>query len=104
MTLVTVTGTTQTPTIDQSKAYFLCTNAAGCAVTIPTNAAVAYPLLTLLTYEQNNTGALTFTGASGVTINAPSTHLKATVDRYSVVQLCKVGTDVWTLYGNLDPV
>lgn len=100
--IVAGTGTTLGPTLAQAESYFLCTNAAGCAVTIPTNAAQAFPVGTHLTFEQGAAGALTFAGAGGVTIHVAATHLAATVDQYAVVQLLKVAADTWTLFGNLE--
>lgn len=100
--IVVVTGTTLVPVLSQAESYFRCTNAAGCAVTIPTNASQAFPVGSHLTFEQAAAGALTFTGAGGVTIQVAATHLAATVDQYAVVQLTKVGADIWSIYGNLE--
>lgn len=100
--IVTVSGTTVTPALGQASSYFRCTNAAGCAVTIPTNASVAFPVGTTLTFAQAAAGAVTFAGAGGVTINVATTHLARTVDQHAVVQLIQVAADSWTIFGNLE--
>lgn len=100
-TIISVSDAAHAPSLAQAGAWFRCTNGGGCAVSIPTNATVAFPVGTMLTYEQAAAGALTF-GGSGVTINVAATHLKATVDQHAVVQLVKVATDTWTIFGNLE--
>jgi hypothetical protein len=104
-TVETVSATTQTPAVGTDGRYFRCTNAAGCAVTIPANATQAFPVGTMLTYEQVDTdSAVTFTAAGGVTLNNPAAYQASTAEQFAVVQACKVGTDEWTLYGHLLPV
>ncbi|WP_211847437.1 hypothetical protein [Neoroseomonas eburnea] len=100
--VVTVSGTTHAPALAQGGAYFRCTNAAGCAVTIPAGEDVAFPIGTMLAYEQAGVGPLTFAGDSGVAINVAATHLAATVDQHAVVQLVLVAADTWTICGNLE--
>lgn len=65
------TGTAYTLVLtDQSKLVTL-TNAAAIAVTIPTNATVAFPIGTQIDFSQDGAGKVTFSGA-GVTINSLS--------------------------------
>jgi hypothetical protein len=103
-TIEDVTGTTQTPATGTDGRYFRCTNAAGCAVTIPTNAAQPFPTGTMLTYQQNGAVAVTFAAAGGVTLRVPAAYLAATAELYAVVQVVKVATNEWVIYGHLDPV
>lgn len=101
--VVTVSGTTQTPTTVQAGSYFVCTNASGCTVTVPTNAAQPFPIGTTLTYEQNHaTGEVDINPDTGVTLNVAASRLSNTAEQYAVAQLIKVGTDAWTLFGNLE--
>jgi hypothetical protein len=83
---------------DQSKLVTL-TNASAIAVTIPTNASVAFPIGTQIDLSQDGAGKVTFSGA-GVTINSLSS-LKSIWGQYVWVTLIKKATDTWNLYGNL---
>lgn len=68
-------------------------------ITVPTNASVAFPIGTELSFEQSGTGQLTVVAASGVIINTFSTNL--TKGQFATASLKKTGTDTWTLTGNL---
>lgn len=100
-TMETVSGTTQTPAVGVAGRYFICTNAAGCAVTIPANATQAFPVGTMLTYQQDGAAAVTFTAAGGVTLRVPAAYQASTAEQYAVVQVAKTATNTWTLYGHL---
>jgi hypothetical protein len=100
-TVETVSGTTQTPATGTDGRYFVCTNASGCAVTIPPNSDQAFPIGTMLTYQQDNSAAVTFTAGSGVTLRVPAAYEAETAEQYAVVQVCKTATNTWTLYGHL---
>jgi hypothetical protein len=100
-TVETVSGTTQTPATGTDGRYFVCTNAAGCAVTIPPNSAQAFPVGTMLTYQQDGAAAVTFTAGSGVTLRVPASYQASSAEQYAVVQVCKAATNTWTLYGHL---
>jgi hypothetical protein len=52
---------------------------------------------------QMGTGAVTVTGASGVTIRYPSAFTNVLNGQYSVGGLKRVGTNEWLLFGNLVP-
>lgn len=100
-TVETVSASTQTPAIGTDGRYFICTNASGCAVTIPTNEAQAFPIGTMLTYQQNDNDSVTFTPDGGVTLRTPAAYLAETAEQYAVVQLVKVATNEWVIYGHL---
>jgi hypothetical protein len=100
-TVETVSGTTQTPAVGTDGRYFLCTNASGCAVTVPPNSSEAFPVGTMLTYQQDNAAAVTFTAGSGVTLRVPAAYQASTAEQYAVVQIAKTATNTWTLYGHL---
>ena len=68
-------------------------------ITVPTNAAVAFPLGTQITFIQVNTGQLTIAGDTGVTVNGtPGLKLRA---QWSGAVLIKRATDTWVLIGDL---
>ena len=100
----TFTGTTDTPSLDDNNGYIRGSNAAAITVTIPPNSSVAFPLGTSLTYRQAAAGQLEISPGSGVTLNAPasaSSPLK-TKQEGSTVQLVKVATDEWDIFGDLE--
>ena len=69
-------------------------------VTVPTNAAVAFPLGSIITVLQTGSGATSFIEASGVTIRSKNSY-KVMNTQYSGAQLIKLETDVWVLVGDL---
>jgi hypothetical protein len=103
LTIFTVAGATHTAVLTQANGHFRCTAAGGCAVTIPANDVVAFPVGTMLTYEQAGAAAVAFAGGVGVTLRVPATYTAATAEQYGVVQALKVATNEWVIYGHLDP-
>jgi hypothetical protein len=93
----TQSGTTYTLVLGDAGDYIQTTSTTAVTITVPTQASVTWAADTEIYFEQNNTGQITFVGASGVTINSSET-LK-TFARYSVVALKRVASDVWTLTG-----
>ena len=69
-------------------------------ITIPTNAGVAFPPNTEIEFVQFGNGALTFSGANGVSIYSLDGAL-TTAGKYAVVCLKKIYSDVWLLSGAL---
>lgn len=69
-------------------------------ITIPTNAGVAFPPNTEIEFVQFGNGALTFSGANGVSIYSLDGAL-TTAGKYAVACLKKIYTDVWLLSGAL---
>ena len=68
-------------------------------LTIPLNAAVAFPVGTSIDILQTNTGQVTIAGDAGVTVNAtPGLKLRT---RWSSCTLFKRATDTWVVYGDL---
>jgi hypothetical protein len=68
-------------------------------LTVPLNSTVAFPTGTKITIIRTNTGAVSVSGASGVTINStPGLNLRA---QWSAATLLKRGTNSWLLMGDL---
>lgn len=68
-------------------------------LTIPTNASVAFPVGSVVSVYNRNTGSVTIAGAAGVTANAtPGLKLR---DQWSVASAIKTGTDEWLITGDL---
>lgn len=63
--------------------------------TIPTDASVAYDVGTELAVRQTGTAAVTFVGASGVTVNSPNGAATTAVGDWRMA--VKVGTDEWDI-------
>ena len=93
----TQSGTTYTLVLGDAGDYIQTTSTTAVTITVPTQVSVTWAADTEIYFEQNNTGQITFVGASGVTINSSET-LK-TFARYSVVALKRVAENVWTLTG-----
>jgi hypothetical protein len=75
------------------------TNASPIAVTIPTNAVVAFPVGTRTDLIQGGAGKVTFSGA-GVTIKSKSSNKSIGAQNVGV-SLIKEATDTWYLIGDL---
>jgi hypothetical protein len=67
--------------------------------TIPTNAALAWPIGASMDILQTNTGEVTIAASGGVTLNrTPGNKLRT---QWSSATILKRGTDSWILYGDL---
>jgi hypothetical protein len=93
------TGTTYTLVLADAGKYVTLSNAAAIALTIPTNASVAFPIGTTIAFEQAGAGVVTVSGA-GVTINSNGSLLSSN-GQYASFAIIKTATDIWTLSGNL---
>ena len=73
--------------------------ASGNALTVPSNANVAFPVGTTLTVLQTGAGQTTLTPQAGVTINGtPGLKLRTT---WSSATLIKRATDTWVALGDM---
>jgi len=97
--VVAVTGTTFTPVTIW--AYHRCSNAAGCAVTLPTNAAAPFPIGSEFHFRQGGAAAVSIAGDTGVTVNLPAGANAETAALGAVLTAKKVATDEWDIFGLL---
>ena len=67
-------------------------------LTVPTNASVAFPIGTVINVYRAGAGAVTISGAIGVTVR----NAGVISDQFVEVSLRKRGTDEWVLSGNVD--
>ena len=65
-------------------------------ITVPTNTSVAFPTNTIIYIANINTGAVTISGASGVTVNAQGS-LRVLNGQFSTALLMKTDTNTWLL-------
>ena len=63
-----------------------------CAVTVPLNSSVAFPIGTTIMIHQMDTFAVSVTAAGGVTLQGSHT---ATTAQYDLIGLKKIATDTW---------
>jgi len=89
--------TTRTLGLGDEASYIRFTNAGAITVTVPTNAATAFPIGTQVHLRQAAAGQITVSGTP--TINAPDT--AKTRKQHASVTLIKVATDEWDLMGDL---
>ena len=98
LTLNAQTGTTYTFVLTDSAKFVTLSNGAAIALSIPTNASVAFPTGTQVNIVQLGAGQVTVGGA-GVTIRSQGTKLKLN-GQYSAATCIKIGTNEWVLVGN----
>jgi len=76
------------------------TNTGVATLTIPTNAAVVFPVGTEILVTRYGSGAVTIAGASGVTLHSMG-EARGIAERYVTVLLKKEAADEWSLWGYL---
>jgi hypothetical protein len=94
-------NTTHTITDQDLGAVWNCTNAAGCAITIPNDTTYSAPIDTEVSFRQGTiAGVLTFAGAGGVTFDVgifqPQTQFKG-----AIVTVKKIAANSWWGWGYL---
>jgi len=99
-TLNNQTGTTYTLVLTDAGKFITFTNAAAVTVTVPTNAAVAFPIGTQIGFQQGGAGQVTFSGAVPPTLKSAD-DAYTTVKLYSVGALIKIASDVWAVAGDM---
>lgn len=95
----TQTGTAYTLALTDASDVVEVNNAGANTVTIPTNAAVAFPVGTIIGVTQLGAGATTVTGDTGVTVNGVSAGGAAIDAQYKGVSIYKRATDTWVMQG-----
>ena len=98
------TGTTYTfVAADANNTLVTISNASAIALTIPTNASVAFPVGTVLNWAAIGAGQITCSGASGVTITsvgATATTPKTRV-QYSAASAIQTSANNWLVLGDI---
>lgn len=100
--VVNTSSTAFDPVLTDAGSYTRCTSSSPVTVTIPTNASVAFPIGTSLKYRQTNTGPITVIGAGLVVINAIQGYLPTTATIGAVIEVIKIDTDEWDVFGFLE--
>ena len=95
------TGTTYTPVLtDQYQVLITRSNTSASTLTIPTNASVAFPVGTVITVLNKGTGAVTISGAGGVTVlSAGATAASPVLNQYKSCALIQTSANNWYVVG-----
>ena len=98
----TVTASTFAPALTDSGLWVPVDNAAGCTVLLPLVSEVPFPVRTTMMFDQVGAGPVIFAEETdGPQLLYPSTAAPETAERYAVVGVKMVATDVWRLFGDL---
>jgi hypothetical protein len=95
------TGTTYSLVVADAGKVIRQSNAAAITTTVPANATQPFAVGDTVSIRQVAAGAVTLTGAGGVTINTPAASLAKTGRQGATIMLHKVATDEWDLTGDL---
>jgi hypothetical protein len=97
--IITVTESATLALENAGKFHNVASNNA-ITITIPTNSSVAFPIGTEMEFCRNGGGAVTFVGASGVTVSSIDSQ-KSISDIFGCAALKKLAADTWILTGSL---
>jgi len=100
----TQTGTAYTFALTDAEDIVEMNNAAANVATIPTNAAVAFPIGTVISLTMLGAGITSLTADTGVTLNGVSAGSGAMISQYDGVSLYKRLTDTWIVQGSIGAV
>lgn len=92
---------TKTLALSDANKMFKCSHTSNQTLTIPTNATVAFSIGTMITFLLTSTNAVTFSGASGVTLTSIDS-LVELATQYGMASLIKTDTNTWQLVGALE--
>jgi hypothetical protein len=98
------TGTTYTfIAADQNNVLVTLSNASAIALTIPTNATVAFPVGTVLNWAQIGAGQVTCSGAGGVTVTSVGATAATPKTRvqYSGASAIQTSANNWLVLGDI---
>lgn len=101
MSVLDISTTTRTLVASDAGKRIRSGNVAGCTVTIPTNAAVPFPIGTVIEFMQNSAGNVILDPDTGVTLNHRASVTPNTSEEFAVCRIVKEATNVWTADGDL---
>ncbi len=93
--VTTQAGTSYTFALTDAFTTVESTNTAATVFTIPTNASVGFAVGTTIVALQGNTGSLTITGATGVTVNGVSAGSHGIIETYRTIVIQQVAANTW---------
>jgi hypothetical protein len=98
------TGTSYTLVLADQGRIATMSNGSANVLTIPANAAVAFPVGTIINVLQIGAGVTTIEGDTGVAVNGVSAGEGEINNRYQGVALTKIATDTWIASGDISEV
>ncbi len=98
------TGTAYTLALVDANAIVEMDNASANVLTIPTNAAVPFPIGTVISVPMIGVGVTSITGDTAVTLNDVSAGSGDISAQFGVASLYKRATDSWLAYGDIGAV
>ena len=98
------TGTSHTAALADAQALVTMDNAGANTFTLPTNAAVAFPVGTMISVKQKGAGVTTGEAPSGGTLNGVTDGSCAFSAQWATLTFTKLGTDEWTVDGLNDGI
>jgi hypothetical protein len=87
------------PAVGDENTYFVTTHATA-VVTLPQDSAQDFEIGTVMYFERNGTGTLTFAAGTGASVTSKDGTLTCG-DRYTTVATVKVSANGWSLIGNI---
>ena len=100
----TITTSVHTVGLSDISTWKRMSNTSTQVVVIPPASTVAFPLGSIITWEQINTGPISFTTGAGATLAVSGAFNPISGGQFAVVQTKKVDSDTWNVFGNLDTV
>ena len=97
------TGTSYTFALtDANNTFVTLSNASAIAATIPTNAAVAFPVGTILNFAQTGAGQVTIAGSATVTVTSTGATAATPKTRvqYSAASAIQTSANNWLVIGD----
>lgn len=94
------TGTSYTLVLTDANDVVTMSNAAANVLTIPTDAAVAFPVGTVISIIQLGAGGTTVDADVGVTLNGISSGGALLTAQHSAVSIVKIAANTWNIAGN----
>ena len=98
------TGTGYTLALTDTGRVVTMSNGSANTLTIPTNAAVAFPAGSTVTVIQLGAGLTTIAGDTGVTLNGASAGSGDMGGQYQSAVILKLATDTWVVCGGIGAV
>jgi virulence-associated protein VagC len=87
--------------ITDGNKVFTCTNSSAITLTIPTDSTFNHAIGTQIAVIRNGAGTVTFSPASGVTLNSDTTK-RAIKGQFNSAALLKIAANTWSLVGSLE--
>jgi hypothetical protein len=98
---VAVTGTSYTLILTNAGKILECSNAGTQTISIPTDAAVAFDIGSVILLERHGAGAVVADAVAGVTLNGVTSGAVNLRAQWSSAYLRKTAADAWVIFGDL---